>query len=84
MNDHAYDITYLLDSEPAKVEVPELRIVRTPPPSSTAANVATVQSIAAAQDAMARELMLVDAAHEALIQQYLRMSGYSVQNVADQ
>jgi hypothetical protein len=84
MNDHAYDISHLLDSEPAKVEAPELRIVRTPPPSSAAASIATVQSIAATQDAMARELMLVDVAHEALIQQYLRMSGYSIQNVADQ
>jgi hypothetical protein len=76
MSDHAYDISYLLDSKTATVEVPQLQIVKTtPPPAPTAA------SLAAVQDAMACELMLADAAHEALIQQYLRMSGQAFRSV---
>jgi hypothetical protein len=78
MSDHAYDISYLLDSETATVEAPQLRVVKTPPPAPT-----TV-SLAAAQDAMASELMLADAAHEALIQQYLRMNGQAFRGVTGQ
>jgi hypothetical protein len=78
MSDHAYDISYLLDSEAATVEAPQLRIVKTPPPAPTTA------SLAAVQDAMASELMLADVAHEALIQQYLRMNGQAFRDVAGQ
>lgn len=78
MSDHAYDISYLLDSETATVEAPQLRVVKTPPPAPTAA------SLTAVQDAMACELMLADAAHEALIQQYLRMSGQTFRGVTSQ
>src|SRR5487761_1374733 len=60
MSDHAYDISYLLDPEAATVEAPQLRVVKAPPPAPTTA------SLAAVQDAMACELMLADAAHEAL------------------
>jgi hypothetical protein len=76
MSDHAYDISYLLDSKTATVEAPQLQIVKTQPPAPTAA------SLAAVQDAMASELMLADAAHEALIQQYLRMNGQVFRSVA--
>lgn len=78
MSDHAYDISYLLDSEAAAVEAPQLRVVKAPSPAPKAA------SLAVLQDAMARELMLADAAHEALIQQYLRMSGQAFRGVTDQ
>lgn len=78
MSDHAYDISYLLDPEAATVEAPQLRVVKAPPPAPTTA------SLAAVQDAMACELMLADAAHEALIQQYLRMNGQAFRDVASQ
>src|ERR1700722_15953474 len=51
MNDEAYDISHLLESEPVKAEVPELRIVRAPP----AAPARTV--VITAQEAMAQELL---------------------------
>ncbi|MFC5581879.1 hypothetical protein [Rhodanobacter terrae] len=76
MSDHAYDISYLLDSETTTVEAPQLRVVKTPPPAPTAASLAEVQ------EAMARELMLADAMHEAMIQQYLRMNGQAFRDVA--
>jgi hypothetical protein len=75
MNDHAYDISYLLESESARVEVPDLRMARavpaTPPKPPK-------PSVADAQEAMARELLQAAGAHEELIQQYLRFSGTSV------
>jgi hypothetical protein len=77
MTDHAYDISYLLDSEVAAVEAPQLRIVKAPSPAPKAA------SLAAVQDAMELELMLADAAHEAMIQQYLRMNGQAFRGVLD-
>lgn len=76
MSDHAYDISYLLDSETTTVEAPQLRVVKTPPPAPMAASLAEVQ------EAMARELMLADAMHEAMIQQYLRMNGQAFRDVA--
>lgn len=72
MNDIAYDISHLLETELQQVEVPASRIVR-------AANEASAKpakpSVAEAQEALARELMRAATIHEALIQQYLRMSG---------
>ena len=75
MNDHAYDISYLLESEPARVEVPDLRMVRAalaPPPKPPE------PSVADAQEAMARELLQAAEAHEELIRQYLRFSSTTV------
>ncbi len=70
MSDQAYDISYLIESEPAKAEAPALppglRMAPAPPPAPP--------SIASAQEAMARELLQVADAHEAFIQQYLRMN----------
>jgi hypothetical protein len=73
MNDHAYDISYLLESEPARVEVPDLRVAR------AAAAKPPKPSVADAQEAMARELLQAAEAHEELIQQYLRFSSSTVQ-----
>jgi hypothetical protein len=72
MNDEAYDISHLLESEPVKADVPELRIVRAPP----AAPARTV--VITAQEAMAQELLKAAEAHEEMIQQYLRISGDQV------
>jgi hypothetical protein len=70
MNDEAYDISHLLASEPAKTDVPELRIVRASPPAAPARPV-----VITAQEAMAQELLKAAEAHEEMIQQYLRISG---------
>ncbi|OOG63950.1 hypothetical protein B0E46_08430 [Rhodanobacter sp. B04] len=69
MSDHAYDISYLLESEPAKVETRDLRITKTAPVAPPRPSLAQVQ------EAMARELMQAAEFHEALIQQYLQISG---------
>ncbi|GAB2534269.1 hypothetical protein [Rhodanobacter koreensis] len=74
MNDHAYDISYLLESESVVAEAPVPRIVKTPPVASRK------PSVADAQEAMARELLLAADAHEELIQQYLRMGGSTLQD----
>lgn len=68
MNDLAYDISHLLESEPSKTIVPDFRIARAVPA------VPPLVSVAAAQDALAQELLQAADAHEALIQQYLRMT----------
>jgi hypothetical protein len=69
MSNQAYDISYLIESEPAEAEQPalrpDLRLAPGPPP-------APLPSIASAQEAMARELLQVAEVHEAFIQQYLR------------
>ena len=72
MNDHAYDISYLLESEQARVEVPDLRMVRATPATPPK------PSVADAQEAMAHELLQAAEAHEELIRQYLRFSGTTV------
>jgi hypothetical protein len=74
MSEHAYDISYLLDSEPARAAAPELRIAKAPPVTPPKL------TIAAAQEALARELLQAAAAHEALIQQYLRMTDEGYRN----
>jgi len=76
MNDHAYDISYLLESEPARVEVPDTRVTRAAP---TTLPKPPKPSVADAQEAMARELLQAAEAHEELIRQYLRFSGSTVQ-----
>jgi hypothetical protein len=69
MNDEAYDISHLLESEPVKADVPELRIVRALPAAAARTVVIT------AQEAMAQELLKAAEAHEEMIRQYLRISG---------
>jgi hypothetical protein len=80
MNDMAYDITHLLESEPVKFEVPDLPVTRGPIKASPAVSVPS--NVAVAQEAMARELMQVAEAHEALIQQYLRFTGDTFQDTS--
>ncbi|WP_426702270.1 hypothetical protein ACPPVV_04470 [Rhodanobacter sp. Col0626] len=77
MSEHAYDITYLLDIEPVKLDVPERGTVRKP-------LAAVPASVSALQEAMARELLQADEAHEALIQQFLRMAGQSFSGAGGQ
>jgi hypothetical protein len=72
MNDIAYDISHLLDVELSQADAPAPRVVRAVP---VAAARPAQPSIAEAQEALARELMQVATIHDALIQQYLRMSG---------
>jgi hypothetical protein len=76
MNDDAYDISHLLESEQFKADMPELRIVRAPPPRPTPAR----SVVASAQEAMAQELLKCAEAHEEMIQQYLRISGDVVED----
>lgn len=64
MNDVAYDISYLLESEPAMAAAPVLRVAKVAP-------AAVPQGVAAAQAALARELLQVAEAHEEWIRQYL-------------
>lgn len=69
MSEHAYDITYLLESEPSAVKAPELRAVQArpvPPPRP---------SLAEVQEAIARDLLQAAEAHEELIRQYLCVMG---------
>lgn len=74
MNDHAYDISHLLDSEPFKIDVPDLPVTRMPIARAVPA-APPKPSVVDAQEAMARELMQAAEAHEELIRQYLRFSG---------
>ncbi|MFC5437249.1 hypothetical protein ACFPME_11820 [Rhodanobacter umsongensis] len=68
MSEQAYDISYLLESEPARAAAPDLRIAKAPPARPAPS------TVAAAQEALARELLQAAAAHEAMIEQYLRMA----------
>jgi hypothetical protein len=74
MNDLAYDISHLLESEPFKTPVPEFRTARVTPAAPP------VPTVAAAQEALAKELMQAAATHEAMIQQYLRMTDSTYQD----
>ncbi|MEP7187274.1 MAG: hypothetical protein ABI767_15690 [Rhodanobacter sp.] len=72
MNDAAYDISHLLELEATAPAMPGFRsakpvIVKTGP-----------SGMAAAQEALARELLQMADRHEDLIQQYLRMKDDSV------
>ncbi len=68
MSELAYDISHLLETELSTAEGPVLRMVPTPPPA-----VEFQITVAAAQDALGQELMQAADAHEAMIQQYLRL-----------
>lgn len=70
MSEQAYDISHLLESEPVRFAAPDLRIARAPPATTPTPPL----NVAAAQEALARELLQAAAAHEALIQQYLSMT----------
>lgn len=72
MNDIAYDITHLLEVELHQADAPAPRVVRAVP---TVAARPAQPSLSEAQAAIARELMQSAAIHDAMIQQYLRMSG---------
>lgn len=65
MNDAAYDITYLLESELVDSAASNLRVVKTPATTPRAPVDAVVR------DELAGELMQSAEIHEALIQQYL-------------
>ena len=81
MNDIAYDISHLLDFEPVRAAAPAPRAVKAVP--AVVANLPP-PSITVAQDALARELMQSASIHEALIQQYLRMSGDTFRQACDE
>jgi len=68
MNDFVYDISHLLESEPAPAVAPDSRIAKMSPAAPAP------PSVAAVQDSMAQELLQAAEAHDALIQQYLRMT----------
>jgi hypothetical protein len=65
MSDLAYDISYLLDSEPAQAE----------PPVVCAARAVPAPTLAGIQAALARELQQAADAHEEWIRQYLSVHG---------
>lgn len=69
MNDHAYDISHLLESDPIQVAP---RIVSAP---RAVPDKPRPISLAEAQEAMARELMQAASLHDALVEQFLRMQG---------
>ncbi len=69
MSDLAYDISYLLECEPVRPELREVRVVTAVPVKPGPS------SVIAVQEALARELLQADDLHEAFIQQYLRMAG---------
>lgn len=77
MSDLAYDITYLIEAESAEPAAPSRAPTKAPaavaPPPANAVS---------AQEALARELLQVADAHEALIQQYLRFSGATSQGTS--
>jgi hypothetical protein len=68
MNDDAYDISHLLESDWVKIDVPERQMAKAPPAAPRQS------AVAAAQEAMAQELLMVAEVHEELIKQYLRIS----------
>lgn len=72
MNDIAYDITHLLDVELPQADAPAPRFVRA---VSTVVARPTRSSVIEAQEALAHELIQCAPIHDAMIQQYLRMSG---------
>ena len=67
MNEPAYDISHLLEQELSIFATPSLRIVATPQAGRAA-------DATSAEDQLARELLQSSAAHEAFIEQYLRMA----------
>jgi len=74
MNDIAYDISHLLDAEnhQADAPAPAPRVVRAVP---TATARVVRSGVAEAQEALAHELLQSASIHDAMVQQYLRLSG---------
>jgi hypothetical protein len=72
MNDMAYDISHLLEVDSPQAETPAPRAVRAVP---AVASRPARSSVAEAQEAMGRELLQFAPLHDALILQYLNMSG---------
>lgn len=75
MNDHAYDISHLLDLEtlaPNPV-VPPARVIRTEPPANPPVDRLDI--------ALERELQQAAAAHEALVAEYLRGANIVIDNI---
>ncbi len=78
MNDHAYDISHLLESDSIQVAP---RIVTAP--RAVPAKPKPI-GLAEAQEAMARELMQAAALHDALVEQFLRLQGDASRDSYDQ
>lgn len=76
MSDLAYDISYLLDSEPARIEAPVPRVAKAVP-------AAPPPTLADAQAALARELLQAAEVHEEWIRQYLSVHGAIADAAAD-
>lgn len=68
MNDLAYDISHLLESETLMAPAPVSRFVRAAPA------VPAPPSLADVQERLAQELLQSAGAHDALIRQYLSMT----------
>jgi hypothetical protein len=68
MNDLAYDISHLLESESVMAPAPVSRFVRAAPAAPAP------PSVADAQERLARELLQSADAHDVLIRQYLSMT----------
>ena len=70
MSESAYDISYLLEAELAQFSSPAVRVEKAaPPPRVVEPNIEEIQA------ATARELIALDAAHEAFIQQFMHFGG---------
>ncbi len=72
MNEIAYDISHLVEDESHQADMATSRAVRA---VSTVVAKPVQSGVASAQETLARELMQSAAIHDALVQQYLRMSG---------
>ncbi|HWU75755.1 MAG TPA: hypothetical protein VN043_04575 [Rhodanobacter sp.] len=70
MNDHAYDISHLLESDSIQVEVATPRIVSAP---RAVPSKPKPPGPAAAQAALAMELMQCASVHDAFVEQFMRM-----------
>jgi hypothetical protein len=70
MNDIAYDISHLFESEMIELDGSHFRTSTAPTPVAC-----KTPDLLALQERMARELLQAADAHEALIQQYLRVAG---------
>lgn len=70
MNDHAYDISHLLEAESAQVAVAAPRMVSVP---SAVQATPKPSGAVAPQTSMAMELMQCASVHDAFVEQFLRM-----------
>ena len=70
MSESAYDISYLLEAELAQFSAPAVRVEKAvTPPRLPEPDIAEIEA------AIARELMSIDEAHEAFIQQFMQFGG---------